>query len=614
MAQLIKKYNKTKFQYSEGEQVEKDLYNYIKDRSSDEYEDILGEDDRWTVFYHLSDIRKGILTWYPFNKNGNCLEIGGGLGAITDLLCEKCKKVTTIEMSEIRADTLYNRHKDIKNLDIYVGDIKDIRFKEKFDYIVLIGVLEYQGRYSDTTNPYISFLKFLKTLLKPNGKILLAIENRFGLKYWCGTKEDHTAIPFDGINNYKKSKLARTFGKNELNDIILKSGFKNTKFYYPLPDYKLPNMVFTDDYLPKNDINNRYREYYLDYWSLVLDEIEILPEIINNKVFPFFANSFLVECSDSKCSDIKYVTSTYERKKELQLATIIENDHVEKIPLNKKAINEINIMAKNLEELKVRGINTIDFELKDNRIIMNYIKDKSFDSFLLDKAKEGKIDIFKKSIKDFYQLLLKTSELSEKNYLIENKILKNYTVNFGPILKKGYIDFLFHNSFITKNGFMIFDQEFVKEDIPATFMIYRSLKNLYYRNDWLQCVIPIDDIYTMFDMSNVIKYYDKLDGFLLGELYNSSISTRMNIYHYNDTSIISRNQDILADTNRYSNLEKEIEILRKDYANLMKSHEVLINDFNNLGKTHEAINNLYNTSIKANLRNLFNIIKKRLKL
>lgn len=66
----------------------------------------------------------------------------------------------------------------------------------------------------------------IKKLLRPDGKLLIAIENKYGLKYWCGAPEDHSGIPFDGINDYKYSNIARTFSKKQLENIIKQSGFE----------------------------------------------------------------------------------------------------------------------------------------------------------------------------------------------------------------------------------------------------------------------------------------------------------------------------------------------------------------------------------------------------
>ena len=73
-----------------------------------------------------------------------------------------------------------------------VGNFNDIVLEEKYDYITLIGVLEYAAYYTDAKQPFESFLKRISSYLKEDGKLLIAIENKFGLKYWAGTREDHT--------------------------------------------------------------------------------------------------------------------------------------------------------------------------------------------------------------------------------------------------------------------------------------------------------------------------------------------------------------------------------------------------------------------------------------
>ena len=76
------------------------------------------------------------------------MEIGAGCGALTGLLCDKCKKVTAVELSKRRATAAQLRCREKDNLEVIVGNLNDIEFGEKFDYITLIGVLEYQGTYT----------------------------------------------------------------------------------------------------------------------------------------------------------------------------------------------------------------------------------------------------------------------------------------------------------------------------------------------------------------------------------------------------------------------------------------------------------------------------------
>ena len=222
--------------YSDGS-VEKEILDYTEKYSESEFDQIFENDIRWPIFYHLTEIRKNIINWYPMKKDATVLEIGAGMGAITSALCQKAKKVTCVELSKQRATAIANRNKSQENLEIIVANLNDVKFDEKFDYITLIGVLEYAPLYTSSKKPFVDFLTNIKKLLKPNGKILIAIENKLGMKYFAGAPEDHTNIKYDGIMGYSNKESVQTFGKLELKNLLKAVGLKYTQFYYPLPDY-----------------------------------------------------------------------------------------------------------------------------------------------------------------------------------------------------------------------------------------------------------------------------------------------------------------------------------------------------------------------------------------
>jgi len=281
--------------YSDGD-IEDELLEIVK--SGRDFNEVLLEDNRWPILYHLSPIRQNIINWYPFKENSTCLEIGAGCGAITGALCDRLKKVVAVELSKRRATINYERHKSYDNLEIVVANLNDIEFEEQFDYITLNGVLEYAGSFTKTKEPYLDFLKQIKQYLKPDGKLIVAIENRYGLKYFAGAREDHTANFFDSIEGYEGIDSVRTFGKKELEDLLRSSGFKNQEFYYPHPDYKMPLEIYSSAHLPNPDTflqsapNFDYDRYTL------FDESKAFRGIIENNQFEFFANSFLVICGE----------------------------------------------------------------------------------------------------------------------------------------------------------------------------------------------------------------------------------------------------------------------------------------------------------------------------
>lgn len=277
--------------YSDGE-VEDRILSLLQ--SGKEPESILAGNEDWAVLYHLSDIRHNLLEWYDFDPDGTLLEIGSGCGALTGLFCGKVRSVKGIELSKKRSQINAQRNKNYSNFEIMVGNFQDIELKEKFDYVTLIGVLEYAPSYIEGEHPFSDMLRKVRGYLKPEGKLLLAIENKLGMKYWAGAMEDHTGELFDGLENYRHADGVRTFSRKELEQLLKENGFIETQFYYPVPDYKMPVTVYSDEYLPAaGDIRNVTAAYDRERYEL-FDEETVYDEICQEGQFPLFSNSFLV--------------------------------------------------------------------------------------------------------------------------------------------------------------------------------------------------------------------------------------------------------------------------------------------------------------------------------
>ena len=142
-------------------QVDQVIDKYIT-QSRGNYDEALVTDDRWEVFYQLSDMRTGLLGWYDFPKNAQVLELGCEFGALTGMLCDKAAHVTVVEHSMFRAHTTVKRWQDRDNLDVYVGSMFDIPFRRKFDVIVMVDSFAGLGNGSPEHAPYVEYLRFLK--------------------------------------------------------------------------------------------------------------------------------------------------------------------------------------------------------------------------------------------------------------------------------------------------------------------------------------------------------------------------------------------------------------------------------------------------------------------
>ncbi|MCI9197732.1 MAG: class I SAM-dependent methyltransferase [Lachnospiraceae bacterium] len=280
--------------YSDGD-VEEELLQIARDYTEGGYDQVVAQRKSWPVLYHFSRVRQNIISWLPVTKEHEVLEIGSGCGALTGMLAQMAGHVTCVELSRRRSQINGYRNRLRENIEILVGNYQDIEKKlGRFDLITLIGVFEYAKGYIGGEDPYVEMLRQAVGHLKPGGQIVLAIENRIGLKYWAGFTEDHVGEYYEGLEGYPDTDGVRTFSKPALCEVIRQAGDLKADFYYPFPDYKLPRVIYSDAYLPKpgelgEDFPNYDRERILAF-----SEGRVLDSLIQDGLFDQFANSFLV--------------------------------------------------------------------------------------------------------------------------------------------------------------------------------------------------------------------------------------------------------------------------------------------------------------------------------
>jgi len=268
---------------------------------------VLDSNPTWPILYHLSPQRQQVLSWYAFNSNSTLLEIGAGCGSLTGMFSSKVNRVIANELTPIRGEIIAKRFADRTNVEVVIGNLQDLIIAEKVDYISVIGVLEYSGRYlvTDKNNfydPYVNFLRILKKFLKPNGHILLAIENKLAYKYIAGGREDHYGNLFSSLENYPHYTGIRTFTRTELQELINDAGFSKANYFYPFPDYKLPLHIFSE-----KAINGELTPISISSFAQIVDksnertnlfnEIMFVQSLIRAKIFQNFANAFVVDIS-----------------------------------------------------------------------------------------------------------------------------------------------------------------------------------------------------------------------------------------------------------------------------------------------------------------------------
>lgn len=325
--------------YSDGH-IEDELLDIVQTYKPCEYRKVIEERASWPILYHLSEFRHNIVDWLPIGREHKVLEVGSGCGAITGALARKAGEVTCIELSMKRSMINANRNKDCDNVSIHVGNFKDVEtvLPCDYDYVMLIGVFEYAFGYMGGNQPYEDFIAVLKKHLKKGGRLVIAIENKFGMKYYAGCREDHSGRFFDGIEDYSKGGgTARTFSKGGLEKLLKGAGIEEYSFYYPYPDYKFPTTVFSDECLPKvGELYQNIRNFDRDR-MLLFDEQQAFDAVIKEGMFSHYSNSYMIVTGEAP--EIKYAKYSNDRDEKYAICTTLLSDGTKKW-IEKKGTSE----------------------------------------------------------------------------------------------------------------------------------------------------------------------------------------------------------------------------------------------------------------------------------
>lgn len=258
----------------------------------------------------LSPIRQNLLDWISFSDTETVLELGGKTGILTALLCKHCKAVTSVVASEADAYLNALRNENTGGLQIRVCASSSAAAafpSSNFDTVTLIGAdlnlhrEIFTDKNSSTANDldaqYSQLLTLAYEYLKPNGRLILAINNRLGIQYWSGKTDSCSPALFSSVQGDTEGQTEYCFSKKQLVSMLKKTGFESMRFYYPVPDYLYPTQIFSDDYLPQVGDIRPTSSHYDDIRYQLFDEKKAFDSLCEDGLFDVFANSFLVLCS-----------------------------------------------------------------------------------------------------------------------------------------------------------------------------------------------------------------------------------------------------------------------------------------------------------------------------
>ncbi|MCL6690569.1 class I SAM-dependent methyltransferase [Pseudomonas sp. R3.Fl] len=298
------------FDYSDGDETENRIHRIIAQANDISVfsRELQAACTDWPTTYHLSSARGNLLRPLERFLRAEVLEIGAGCGAITRFLGEAGGNVIAIEGSPRRAAIAAQRTRDLANVTVVNDQFENFGTTAKFDVITLIGVLEYAGKFSPSDDPVNAMLRSVKQLLKPDGILIIAIENQLGLKYLAGAPEDHLGVPRLGIQGLYENPGVETFGHVALRQKLTTAGFKNIETALPFPDYKIPASIIypaahtTETNFDASSLAAQVSSRDVQTTSRQVNfSLECTwREIGKNRLLPELSNSFLIAASSEE--------------------------------------------------------------------------------------------------------------------------------------------------------------------------------------------------------------------------------------------------------------------------------------------------------------------------
>lgn len=464
--------------YSDGD-IENEMLDIACGSAPEQFQEVIEERKSWPVFYHFSPLRSNIIGWLPFRKTDKVLEIGAGCGAITGALAEKVASVTCVELSKKRSLVNAHRNKGHDNITVMVGNFKDIEphLANDYDYVLLIGVFEYGQAYIGGEKPYEDFMEICSRHRRTDGgRLVIAIENKFGLKYWAGCCEDHLGTYFSGLEGYREGGPARTFTRGGLEKILRRVGLEEYAFYYPYPDYKFMTTVYSDKYLPgRGELSDNIRNFDRDR-MLLFDEKQVFDEILEEGQFPLFSNSYLLVVGEAM--EVVYAKFSNDRAPKWAVRTVISQDacgqrYVRKIPDTEAACEHLRHMMQACDSLRERYRDTpiciadcsaVEGDIQKG-LSFAYCEGTTLESILDEKLAAGDMKGLRTLIDEYMHWL----KYREDEYGISN------------------IDFIFSNILIEGSRWHVIDYEWVLDEyVAAEKIAFRAFYN-YMLGGGLRC-------------------------------------------------------------------------------------------------------------------------------
>ncbi len=521
----------------------------------------------------VRELPKGLVKWYPFSAGQDALYITGKKQidlAIEEALQESGLSVDCVETADL--------DKLVRGEGMTIGQAGTAMPQDRqYDYIVMTSALEQTRSMEEASGILVKVWQ----LLKKEGRLFLGMDNRLGIRYFCGDRDPYTRRNFDGIEGYVKVDASvydqmkgRIYAKAEIRQMLEKAGFLHHIFYSVFPVLERPQIMFSEDYIPNEQLDIRIYPQYNDADTVFLEEEKLYDTLVQNGMFHSMANAFWIECSlNGELSSINQITMSMDRGRRNAMFTIIRKDgYVEKRPVYEEGKRKVKVLLENCADLEKHGIRMVQMEAKNDTCVMPYVNAQSALEYLRNLLAQDR-DRFLQELDRFWEMILHSSEhvsyeaIDWENYAPgwEKKTpddplkdqwkklaygTKEDQDSIGIILKKGYIDLIPLNSFYDGEDYIFYDQEMYIENLPAKMILLRTVVAIYMGNQYLERILPAGELRERYGLNRCRQLFSAFTSRFLNRLRNDQI---LREYH----KAVRKNPDMIRSNRQKMNHSAE---------------------------------------------------------
>lgn len=334
-----------------------------------------------------------------------------------------------------------------------------------WDYIVVSDAFAKVPAIFERKAPYKAFFEEIKKHLRPNGHLILAADNRYGLTYFAGSKEPLTGKYFEGLEGYGNSDGVCTFSKEAVFELAKEAGFSSVKTYYPYPNYRYMTALYTDEHLPSPGELNTNLCNFEEERAVLFNEAAVFDGLIKEGKFQEFSNSYLFDITlEKQEEDEKFLFLKYsvERDEKYRIRTeIIKKSDgtkvVRKVPYTDAAKSHVEkikhweIVLN--EQYKEAGVSVNKCTLTEKGAEFEFLKGETLEDVLDGYLEKNDYTGFVSEIQKYVEKL--------------EQLMKGRVAN---------LDLIFSNIILVDGKWNVIDYEWTFEaEVPLKFIVHRAI-------------------------------------------------------------------------------------------------------------------------------------------